>query len=174
MEIGELVMSTTNQMDKKKEETRTRRVQVEPSSKGKRLVTRALGKDAKPSTQKEEKSSSKEISPTKEKSASKEVSPTKEKQRRRSASAEIEMTETLKQTRRQQKKQQKIEKRKNKKPRLRIFPIWLRLVIVSGLCVLALGYGLMFGYGGLGEGEPSDALEWETWQHIIDIIFKAE
>ncbi|WP_236687103.1 DNA-directed RNA polymerase subunit beta [Ornithinibacillus californiensis] len=155
-------MSPTNQFEKTKEETRTRRLRVEASTEDKRPDKRSSESEAKPSVRKEDTSSSKELSPE------------KEQRRRRSASAEMEMTETLKQTRKLQKKQQKIEKRKNKKPRLRIFPIWLRLVIVSGLCVLALGYGLMFGYGGLGEGEPSDALEWETWQHIIDIIFKAE
>nr|WP_042144254.1 DNA-directed RNA polymerase subunit beta [Paucisalibacillus sp. EB02] len=89
------------------------------------------------------------------------------------------MTETQQQMRKEQKKkqkaekkQQKIQKRNNKKPRLRIFPIWLRLIIVVALCVAALGVGLMFGYGGLGDGEPRDALEWETWQHIIDIVYK--
>nr|WP_033445792.1 DNA-directed RNA polymerase subunit beta [Ornithinibacillus scapharcae] len=94
--------------------------------------------------------------------------------RRRSANAELEQTETLKQTRRQQKKKQKEEKRKNRKPRLRIFPIWARIIVVSVLSVIALAVGLMIGYGGLGDGEPRDALKWETWQHIIDIVKKEE
>jgi hypothetical protein len=155
-------MSPTNQFEKTKEETRTKRLRVEASTEEKRPDKRSSEGEVKPSVRKEDTPSSKELSPE------------KEQRRRRSASAEVEMTETLKQTRRQQKKMQKIEKRKNKKPRLRIFPIWLRIVVVGALSVAALAVGLMIGYGGLGEGEARDVLEWETWQHIIDIIFKAE
>ncbi|WP_053218132.1 DNA-directed RNA polymerase subunit beta [Virgibacillus senegalensis] len=67
---------------------------------------------------------------------------------------------------------QKKEKRIWKLPsgRRRIFPIWLRLVVVLVLCALALICGLMFGYGVLGDGKPTDALEVSTWEHIINIV----
>ncbi|WP_188456645.1 DNA-directed RNA polymerase subunit beta [Virgibacillus oceani] len=75
-------------------------------------------------------------------------------------------------TRKQQKKKQKEEKRLNKKPRRRIFPIWLRIIVVLIFCAVALVVGLMVGYGVIGDGKPSDVLEMDTWQHIIDIVKK--
>ncbi|SDM54200.1 DNA-directed RNA polymerase subunit beta [Sediminibacillus halophilus] len=67
---------------------------------------------------------------------------------------------------------QKKEKRTEKLPkaRRRIFPIWLRLVVVFVLCGLALICGLMFGYGVLGDGKPTEALEVSTWEHIVNIV----
>lgn len=79
-----------------------------------------------------------------------------------------------KETRKQQKKQEKEEKRKNKKPRRRVLPIWFRIIIVLVLCAAALITGLMIGYGVIGDGNPTDALDPDTWQHIIDIVKKKE
>ncbi|GAB4073178.1 hypothetical protein GCM10028778_07660 [Barrientosiimonas marina] len=70
-----------------------------------------------------------------------------------------------------QKKKQAKQSRQ-KKPRRRVFPIWLRLLIVLILSALALGAGLMIGYGVIGDGSPMNALKWETWQHIIDLVAK--
>ncbi|RNF40005.1 DNA-directed RNA polymerase subunit beta [Planococcus salinus] len=53
---------------------------------------------------------------------------------------------------------------------IRLFPIWLRILIVAALLVLAIILGVMIGYGVIGDGSPADALKWETWQHIIDIM----
>jgi|SRR5699024_1797340 len=75
-------------------------------------------------------------------------------------------------TRKEQKKMQKAEKKANKRPLRRIFPIWLRLIVIPLLCVAALLLGMMFGYGIIGDGNPKDALDMETWQHIIDIVRK--
>ncbi|MEC1177723.1 DNA-directed RNA polymerase subunit beta [Metasolibacillus meyeri] len=64
----------------------------------------------------------------------------------------------------------------NERPRrvrwvqIRLIPIWLRIVLVLALLAGAAIGGVMFGYGFLGGGEPSDALKWSTWQHIFDII----
>ncbi|MCP1143635.1 DNA-directed RNA polymerase subunit beta [Lysinibacillus endophyticus] len=52
----------------------------------------------------------------------------------------------------------------------RLFPIWLRLLIVFILLFLAICFGVMIGYGVIGDGKPLDALKWGTWQHILDII----
>ncbi|GGJ91678.1 hypothetical protein GCM10007063_12860 [Lentibacillus kapialis] len=79
---------------------------------------------------------------------------------------------TDKAARKEQRKKRKEEKRQNKKPRRRIFPIWLRLIVVLVLSVIALLVGVMVGYGVIGDGNPTDALKWETWQHIIDIVVK--
>ncbi|AQU80291.1 hypothetical protein AJGP001_13855 [Planococcus faecalis] len=53
---------------------------------------------------------------------------------------------------------------------IRLFPIWLRIIIVIVLIALAVVLGVMIGFGVIGDGEPADALKWETWQHIVDIM----
>ncbi|MGH2316940.1 DNA-directed RNA polymerase subunit beta [Planococcus sp. SE5232] len=53
---------------------------------------------------------------------------------------------------------------------IRLFPIWLRIIIVIALVALAAVLGAMVGFGVVGDGEPADALKWETWQHIFDIM----
>lgn len=63
-------------------------------------------------------------------------------------------------------------KKREKPARVRVFPIWLRIIIVTILCAFALVTGLMIGYGVLGDGAPIDALKVETWRHIIDIVIK--
>ncbi|TWT03539.1 DNA-directed RNA polymerase subunit beta [Planomicrobium sp. CPCC 101079] len=54
--------------------------------------------------------------------------------------------------------------------RIRLFPIWLRILMVLAIIAVAMVLGVMVGYGVIGDGEPSDALKWRTWQHIIDIM----
>ncbi|MBA2175292.1 DNA-directed RNA polymerase subunit beta [Halobacillus locisalis] len=66
------------------------------------------------------------------------------------------------------------KEKKPKKGRRRILPIWLRILIVLLLSALALVLGVMVGYGIIGDGNPTDALEWDTWQHIFDIVTKTE
>lgn len=77
-------------------------------------------------------------------------------------------------TRKDLKRKRKEEKRKRKKQRRRMFPIWLRLVVIFSLSAVALASGLMIGYGVIGDGVPLDALKKETWQHIIDFVMKKE
>ena len=57
-----------------------------------------------------------------------------------------------------------------KRVRIRMIPIWLRLIIVGVFLLLSVVFGLMFGYSVLGDGKAIDALKWDTWQHIIDIM----
>lgn len=73
-------------------------------------------------------------------------------------------------SRRQRKLERKAAKKRNKTPMRRIFPLWLRLIVVLGLCIVALIAGLMVGYGILGDGVPSDILHKETWKHILNLI----
>lgn len=54
--------------------------------------------------------------------------------------------------------------------RLRLIPIWLRIILVICLLVVATVLGLIFGYSVLGDGDTFDALKWSTWQHMLDII----
>jgi Flp pilus assembly protein TadB len=87
----------------------------------------------------------------------------KETQRRRSR-------ETEENSGQHQSRKQRKEKRKGKRPRRRIFPIWLRIIVVLLLAASALVAGLMIGFGVVGDGTPTDILKVETWQHIIDIV----
>jgi hypothetical protein len=60
----------------------------------------------------------------------------------------------------------------NKRIRIRLIPIWLRillLVIFTGVFMVA---GAAFGYGVLGNGNPGDVLKGSTWTHIIDLVEK--
>ncbi|SEA68603.1 DNA-directed RNA polymerase subunit beta [Thalassobacillus cyri] len=68
----------------------------------------------------------------------------------------------------------KVRSNKEKPPRRRIFPIWLRLIVITILCAVALIVGLMVGYGVLGDGQPLDVLKLETWEHIWNIATKTE
>ncbi|MCM3356459.1 MULTISPECIES: DNA-directed RNA polymerase subunit beta [unclassified Psychrobacillus] len=94
------------------------------------------------------------------------------------------MTEEVKSSSRQQRRLEKTQGQANKKEpvnesteqtkqtkwvQIRMFPIWLRILIVAALIAVAVAAGLMVGYGVIGEGEPKDALKWETYQHIFDI-----
>lgn len=54
--------------------------------------------------------------------------------------------------------------------RIRLIPIWLRIIIVLFAIIAAAALGLMFGYGVLGDGKATDALKPDTWKHILDII----
>lgn len=73
-------------------------------------------------------------------------------------------------------KQNKQESAAEEKPKrtlwvqIRLFPIWLRILLVAVLIAAAAALGAMVGYGIIGDGEPKDALKWETWQHILDIM----
>ncbi|NNU90138.1 DNA-directed RNA polymerase subunit beta [Anoxybacillus sp. CHMUD] len=68
--------------------------------------------------------------------------------------------------------EEKQQKRSLRRPRRRLVPIWLRLVIVFVLVLLSGMIGAMVGYGVIGEGNAWDALKPATWQHIIDLIEK--
>lgn len=66
----------------------------------------------------------------------------------------------------------KSRKKNKKKYRVRKFPIWLRIIVVLILFVFCLVLGVIVGYSILGDGSPADALDKQTWQHIIDIVNK--
>ncbi|WP_226671435.1 DNA-directed RNA polymerase subunit beta [Metabacillus litoralis] len=56
--------------------------------------------------------------------------------------------------------------------RIRLLPIWLRVLLILILLGLSAIAGLIVGYGVIGNGNPADALEKSTWQHIIDLVEK--
>ncbi|SEO24140.1 DNA-directed RNA polymerase subunit beta [Amphibacillus marinus] len=79
-----------------------------------------------------------------------------------------------KQLQKEQRKEKRAAKAERKTPIRRIFPIWLRVIVVFMLAILALILGLIVGYSVLGDGEPLDVLRFEFWQHILDIISGVE
>ncbi|MDI2587735.1 DNA-directed RNA polymerase subunit beta [Psychrobacillus sp. NEAU-3TGS] len=84
------------------------------------------------------------------------------------------MTEEVKISGRRQRRLEKeqdqtAEPKKTYWVQIRMFPIWLRILLCIMLFAAAAAAGLMVGYGFLGDGKPTDALKWETYQHILDI-----
>jgi hypothetical protein len=81
-------------------------------------------------------------------------------------------------TREEMKKQRTMEKNtqtlrdRRKKIRVRLIPIWLKIAIVILLTLVSALAGTVVGYGIIGNGKPSEALDKSTWTHIIDIINK--
>ncbi|MBH0230608.1 DNA-directed RNA polymerase subunit beta [Halobacillus yeomjeoni] len=96
---------------------------------------------------------------------------TKEQERERKRKA---LDEATKKKTSSEKGKASSKEKKSEVGRRRILPIWLRLLIVLVLSAAALLLGVMVGYGVIGDGKPMDALNWETWQHIIDIVTKTE
>lgn len=73
----------------------------------------------------------------------------------------------------QAKKEMKAEREsgeKRKRIRIRLIPLWLRLLIIAVLIVLCVILGAMFGYSVMGNGKATDVFEKSTWTHIIDLI----
>ncbi|SET25301.1 DNA-directed RNA polymerase subunit beta [Salinibacillus kushneri] len=95
-----------------------------------------------------------------------------EQKKNRTMSREKAKKEEEKETKQDKKRKPnaKNAEKRSKKPRKRIFPIWLRIIVIAILCAVSLGLGLMIGYGVIGNGQPSDAFDTSTWQHIIDIV----
>lgn len=56
--------------------------------------------------------------------------------------------------------------------RIRLIPIWLRMLILLAAMAVAIVSGAMVGYGVLGGGNPMEVFEKETWQHILDLVNK--
>ncbi|UII55707.1 DNA-directed RNA polymerase subunit beta [Cytobacillus spongiae] len=63
-------------------------------------------------------------------------------------------------------------KLKRKRIRIRLIPIWLRIVMVVLLLGASLIAGAMVGYSIMGDGKPSEIFEKSTWQHISNLIHK--
>lgn len=70
------------------------------------------------------------------------------------------------------KSQESTEQNKKIRIRIRLLPIWLRVLLVLIFMVVSILVGLIVGYSVIGSGEASDALDQSTWQHIIDLVEK--
>lgn len=76
----------------------------------------------------------------------------------------------LKKREREEKKTDETAPKKVRWVQIRMIPILLRIILVIVLLVVAIILGLRIGYGVIGDGNPSDVLQKETWLHIVDII----
>lgn len=56
--------------------------------------------------------------------------------------------------------------------RVRLIPIWLRVIIVALLIVLFVLFGAVFGYSVMGNGEFQEVFQSSTWMHIKDLVVK--
>ena len=69
----------------------------------------------------------------------------------------------------------RIEKKKqnqDSKIRIRLVPLWARIIIVLLLMTFALIGGAMIGYSVMGDGEAMDVFKKSTWTHITDLVNK--
>lgn len=85
------------------------------------------------------------------------------------------MTNELNETVEEQPKKRRTQEPANEEQqrrfiRIRLVPIWLRIVLFLLLCIIVTAIGIVFGYSVIGEGEAGDALKWSTWKHILDIM----
>jgi hypothetical protein len=65
---------------------------------------------------------------------------------------------------------QKEENEARQKIKIRMLPIWLRLIIIAGLIILSVILGALVGYSVIGNGEAIDVFQKATWTHIYEII----
>lgn len=85
------------------------------------------------------------------------------------------MTNELNETVEEQPKKRRTQEQANEEQqrrfiRIRLVPIWLRIVLILLLFIIVTAIGIVFGYSVIGEGEAGDALKWGTWKHILDIM----
>ncbi|SDN04020.1 DNA-directed RNA polymerase subunit beta [Bacillus sp. OK048] len=59
-----------------------------------------------------------------------------------------------------------------KRIRIRLIPIWLRMVLLLVLTGVFMVAGTAVGYSFLGDGNAGDVLKQSTWTHILDLIEK--
>lgn len=69
-------------------------------------------------------------------------------------------------------RKKQVEENRQNRIRVRMIPIWLRIIIVVALIFLSTLAGAAFGYGVMGGGSASDIFKPSTWTHIIDLVVK--
>ncbi|CAG9606641.1 hypothetical protein NEOCIP111885_00329 [Pseudoneobacillus rhizosphaerae] len=84
---------------------------------------------------------------------------------------QVRTREELKKVRAQEKQIETMRDRR-KKIRVRLIPVWVKVAIVIFLTIASMLVGTVVGYGVIGNGKPSEALQKGTWTHIMDIINK--
>lgn len=47
----------------------------------------------------------------------------------------------------------------------------VRFLLFPALLIIGIYAGLRIGYVTFGGGDPGDVLKWETWKHMLDLVF---
>jgi hypothetical protein len=71
-------------------------------------------------------------------------------------------------------KGEKAASQKNKRVRIRLIPIWLRLLLLIISILVGVTSGAAVGYGVLGNGKVADIFKESTWTHIRDLVDKGK
>ncbi|MED4206836.1 DNA-directed RNA polymerase subunit beta [Neobacillus mesonae] len=71
-----------------------------------------------------------------------------------------------------QKEKTEAAEKVTKRIRIRLIPIWLRLILLVVFMVVGLIGGTVVGYGVLGGGKVADVFKQSTWTHILDLVDK--
>ncbi|BCB05907.1 DNA-directed RNA polymerase subunit beta [Bacillus sp. KH172YL63] len=90
--------------------------------------------------------------------------------------SEKELLQEGKATRESVKAEKKAKQNNESKPsrwvRVRMLPIWLRILLFILLLAGSLALGAVTGFAVIGNGQAADVFKAETWQHIFDIVTK--
>ncbi|KMY51941.1 hypothetical protein AC625_22445 [Peribacillus loiseleuriae] len=69
-------------------------------------------------------------------------------------------------------KQKKENKEQMKrKIRIRLLPLWFRVLLVTLLIVVSVVSGTIVGYSMMGSGAMVDVFKKSTWTHIFDLVY---
>ncbi|MFD2707033.1 DNA-directed RNA polymerase subunit beta [Salibacterium lacus] len=63
-----------------------------------------------------------------------------------------------------------VSKKERRKERIRMVPIWARLLIILAVLILSLLGGLVTGYAIVGEGNGLEVLRWGSWERMFEFI----
>lgn len=87
-------------------------------------------------------------------------------------SSSQEMVKTREQVKEERKEQKNTEENASpkQKVRVRLFPIWLRIIVIILIITVSLLAGAVVGYSVMGNGKASDTFNKETWTHIVNLI----
>lgn len=82
------------------------------------------------------------------------------------------LREQRKKERKQEREQALVEGKR--RIRIRLIPIWLRVIIIAVLLALSTLVGAVVGYSVMGDGKAKDVLKKETWMHIVEYVNSSE
>ncbi|MEK5382549.1 DNA-directed RNA polymerase subunit beta [Niallia sp. FSL W8-0635] len=87
-------------------------------------------------------------------------------------SSSQEMVKTREQVKEERKEQKNTEENASSKQRVRVrlFPIWLRIIVIILIMAVSLLAGAVIGYSVMGDGKASDTFKKDTWTHIVNLI----
>jgi hypothetical protein len=91
-----------------------------------------------------------------------------------SASAESDSSMSREEKRKAELEEGKNNRKQKRQLKVRLIPVWLRILIILLLALIAVVVGTMIGYGVLGKGNPLDVFDRDTWTHIRDIVTKTK